>query len=164
MTNQNEVVEAKNEAVVSNEFEFISLEHVLGKKDEELAALAMDTIDAERLGGKLPITALSNAEYKQIKKDCISYVKSGKNGRMQPQVDDDRLMVEAVVAAVHKDTRSNFTFRSQELLQKLGVVSAAAAAEKLLLPGEITRGAMAVQDLSGFSEKADEERREEIKN
>lgn len=165
MADQNKTVE-KNEAVAAgNEFEFISLELVLGKQPEELTALATDTIDAQRLGGKLPITALTNDEFKQIKKDCITYVKApGKGQRMQPQVDDDKLMVEAIVAAVHKDTRSTFTFRSPQLLEKLGVVSAAAAVNQLLLPGEIQRGAIVVQDISGFSEQAEEERKEEIKN
>lgn len=144
--------------------QFVSLEDVLGKNAEELTAVTLGEIDAKKLGGKLPVASFDNKEFSQIKKDCTTYVKSGKNGRMLPEIDEDKLMVEVIVAAVHNDTRSDFTFRNPQLLEKLGVISAAEAAGILLSPGEIQRGAMEVQEISGFNTGAEEERAEEVKN
>lgn len=140
---------------------FVSLDLILGKDSTELLALAMDVVAIEKLG-TVPVTALSNPEYKQIKKDCMSFIKDG--NRTRPDLDDDKLMVEVLIAAVHKDTRSTFTFRSKELLDHLGVTTAAQAVDKLVSPGEIFKSAIVVQDISGFGDKAEEEVKKEVKN
>lgn len=155
------VVNTEKEAVVAGQ-QFVSLELILGKESEELTGLAQDVVTSEKLGN-LPVTALSNPEYKKIKKDCMTFTK-GENGRMVPDLDDDKLMLLVYIEAVHKDTRSNFTFRSKELIAKLGVVTAEQAAEALLSPGEIFKGAIVVQDISGFGDKAEQKAKEEIKN
>ena len=143
---------------------YVSLEEVLGKKAEELKAVVLGEIDASKLGGKLPVTSFDNDVFKQIKKDCTEYRKEGKNGRMIPVIDEDKLMVEVIVAAVHADERSDFTFRSPQLLQKLDVITAGEAAELLLSPGEIARGAQEVQEICGFNGEAAEARAEDVKN
>lgn len=155
-------VEEKEVEVVGGP-QFASLEFVLGKESGELVGLAQDVIEVEKLG-TLPISAISNPEYKVIKKECMSFKKAEKGGRMVPELDEDKLMLAIVIEAVHKDERSNFTFRSKELLAKLGVITAEQAAEAMLSPGEIFKAAIKVQDLSGFGDKAEEEAREEIKN
>lgn len=143
---------------------YLSLEDVLGKKAEELTAVTLGEIDAKKLGGKLPVTSFDNETFKQIKKDCTVFTKDGKNGRLMPTLDEDKLMVEVIVAAVDADTRSDFTFRNAKLLEKVGVISAAEAASLLLSPGEIVRGAQEVQAICGFNSEADEERVAEVKN
>jgi hypothetical protein len=148
--------------MAKNEVTFISLEDVLGKQDDLLTALKQDTIETAKLG-KLPVTQLDNTEYKTIKKDCMSFVK-GPNGRMQPDLDDDKLMLEVVIKAVDKDTRSNFTFADKKLLEKLGVTTATQAAEKLLSPGEIFNAAMIVQEISGFGQNAEAQVKDDVKN
>lgn len=150
---------ANNEAVVENSF--VSLDMILGRDHAELVSLAQDVVESAKLG-KIPVTALDNEEYKTIKKDCMTFKKVG--NRMQPDLDDDKLMVEVLIAAVDKDKRSDFTFRNKELIAKLGVVTATQAAEALLSPGEIFKGAIVVQDISGFGEKAEAEAKKEIKN
>lgn len=155
--------EVNTQAATAVTNDFVSLEFILGKESQELTSLAQDVIEVEKLG-KVPVTALDNPEYKRIKKDCMSMVKDGKSGRMRPELDDDKLMAEVIVEAVHKDTRSNFTFRSKELLAKLGVLTATQALEKLVSPGEIFKAAMIVQDISGFGDKAEEETVKEVKN
>lgn len=157
MTNENKkVAEAVNNG-------FISLEDVLGTDAEVLKSLSQDEIEVAKLGGAIPVTALENPEYKIIKKDCITMVKDNTGG-MKPDVDDDKLMLRVIVKAVDKDTRSTFTFANKQLLDKLGVMTADQAVEKLLSPGEIFKAAMVVQDISGFGNKAKEEAKEEAKN
>ena len=152
----------KNEVVTAvTPLNFVSLDAILGRDSTELLALAMDVVETEKLGN-IPVTALSNPEYKTIKKDCMSFIKDG--NRMRPDIDDDKLMVEVLIAAVDKDTRSDFTFRNKALLEKLGVTTAAQAVDKLVSPGEIFKGAMTVQDISGFGEKAEKEAKDVIKN
>ncbi|MGG3803170.1 phage tail assembly chaperone [Metabacillus fastidiosus] len=161
MTNNTAV---NNEVKTNKKDEFVSLDFALKMSSEALESVVQDTIEARKLGGKLPISSLDNPTYKKVKKDCVKMEPTGKNGRLQPQIDDDKLMVLVVVEAVDRDTRSDFTFKNPQLLEKLGVVSAAAACEKLLDPGEIMKAAMKVQDISGFTEDAAEERAEEVKN
>lgn len=162
MSKEGTAVNVEKEAVVAGGQQFASLEFILGKESHELTGLAQDVVTSEKLGA-LPVTALSNPEYKRIKKDCMTFTK-GDNGRMVPDLDDDKLMLLVYIEAVHKDTRSNFTFRNKELIAKLGVLTAEQAAEALLSPGEIFKGAIVVQDISGFGDKAEQKAKEEIKN
>ncbi|MED3571964.1 phage tail assembly chaperone [Cytobacillus praedii] len=143
--------------------EFISLEDVLGKDVSDLERLKQDVIEVEKLGGQLPITGLTNPEFKQIKKDCKSFVPDGTGG-MRTDVDDDKLMIRVIIKAVDKDKRSSFTFANKQLLEKLGVTTADQAVEKLLSPGEITKAAVKVQDASGFGNAVQKEVKEEVKN
>ena len=122
---------------------FISLEDVLGRDDTELSKLKQGEFDTEKIG-TIPITAIDNKEYKAIKKESMRMVPDGSGG-MYPEVDDDKMMIRVIIAAVDKDERSNFTFANKQLLEKLGVVTADDAVTKLLAPGEILRGATAVQ-------------------
>lgn len=141
---------------------FLSLDDVLGKDAEELSNLKQDTIDIEKLG-EVPVTALDNAEYKTIKKDCMTFV-TDKTGGMKPDIDDDKLMIRVITAAVNKDKRTDFSFANKKLLEKLGVATADQAVEKLLSPGEIFNAAMVVQEISGFGNKAKKQAKEEVKN
>lgn len=142
---------------------YTTLESILSKDAAELAVLKEGEFEAEKLG-VIPFTALENPEFKQAKKDCIKLVPGPEGGARVPEVDDDKLMLKVVVAAVDKDKRSNFTFANKDLLQKLGVVSAEQVVEKLLSPGEIQRFAVAVQEVSGFGPKAQKAREEAVKN
>lgn len=141
---------------------FVSLEQILGTDVEALTAIKEGDYPTEKLG-LLPFQALTQAEYKQAKKDCMKYVKNGKGG-MELDFDDEKLKVRIVALAVDKDKRSSFTFMSKALLEKLGVVTADHAIEKLLSPGEIHNIAMEIQDLSGFGEKAQKDNEEAVKN
>ena len=141
---------------------FISLEDVLGQNTDDLTALKTDDFDTEKLG-TVPVTAVSNPEYKEIKKQCMKMVPTG-DGGMQPDLDDDKLMLLIVLKGIDKDKRSDFTFYDKQLLKKLDVVSGEEAAEKLLSPGEIYSGAMTIQNISGFGKKAQKDREDEVKN
>lgn len=146
---------------------FTTLEDILGKDQAELTALRKGEFETEKLG-TLPFTAIDHAEYKQAKKDCMKMVPDGTGG-MVPDIDEDKLMTKVIIAAVNKDDRSNFTFASKELLKKLqekdpSIVTAEAAATALLLPGEIFKMAMAIQNISGFGPKAKKEVEEAVKN
>lgn len=148
----------------------ISLEEVLGMNQEDLTALKKGTFNAEKLG-TVAFCEIDANEYKTIKKDCMKMVPDpkGNRGAMTPELDDDKLMLKLVVAAVDKeskqpDARSNFTFANKQLLEKLGVVTADSAAMKLLSIGEIYQAAMEIQEVCGFTDKAAAEEAEEIKN
>lgn len=141
---------------------FITLEDVLAKDSAALAELRKGQIESDRLG-TIPVTALEQPEYKQAKRDCIKMVPNGTGG-MVPEIDDDKLMVKVVIAAVDKDQRSNFTFANKALLEKLGVGTAEQAVQKLLYPGEISKAAIVVQELSGFGQKAAKEVTDAVKN
>lgn len=140
---------------------FLTLEDVLGKDVNELTALAKSVYSTEKLGD-IPFTAIDFSEYKQAKKDCMKI--SVEDGVVNTTVDDDKLMVKIILIAVDKDDRSNFTFASKALLEKLGVPTADAVLGKLLSPGEITNFAVAIQDISGFSKKKAKKDAEDIKN
>ncbi|MCM3789422.1 hypothetical protein M3221_13535 [Domibacillus indicus] len=139
----------------NDELFFVSLEDVLGKDPKILTQTKEGVIKAERLGGKIPITSLTPDEHAQIKKDC-TYMDKLPNKRYAPQIDDDKLMIRVIIAAVHKDQRSNFSFKDKSLLKKLGVQTADQAVKELLFPGEITAAAMVVQDISGFDDEAED--------
>lgn len=141
---------------------FINLEDILTKDIEVLTALKQGEVEVEKLGA-IPVTAIDNPEYKQVKKDCMKMVPNGTGG-MYPEVDDDKMMIRVIIAAVDKDKRSNFTFANKQLLEKLGVTTADEAVTKLLSPGEIVNAATDIQELSGFGQKAKKAREEEIKN
>jgi hypothetical protein len=141
---------------------FINLEDILTKEVEVLTALKKNEITAEKLG-LIPVTAIDSPEYKQIKKDCMKMVPNGTGG-MYPEVDDDKMMIRVIIAAVDKDERSNFTFANKQLLDKLGVTTADDAVTKLLSPGEIVNAAADIQDLSGFGQKAKKAQEAEVKN
>ena len=73
-------------------------------------------------------------------------------------------MVKIIILAVDKDTRSNFTFASKALLEKLNVRTADAAVGSLLSPGEIVNFAVAIQNASGFGAKKQKQDADAIKN
>lgn len=148
--------------VSENVKSFLTLEDILGKDAEELRAVAQGEFETEKLG-TVPFTALTYAEYKQAKKDCISYTADGSGG-IKTDIDDDRLMVKVVLTGVDKDERSNFTFANKALLEKLGVVTAEGVIGVLLSPGEIVNFAVAIQNASGFGKKKQKKDSEEIKN
>jgi hypothetical protein len=141
---------------------YISLEEVLSKDTATLTAVAQGEFETEKLGA-VPYTALDHSEYKQIKKDCVKMVPNGTGG-MDPEVDDDKMMVRVIIRAVDKDERSSFTFANKALLEKLGVTTADEAVAKLLSPGEIINFAVAVQNDSGFGQKAKKEAQDKVKN
>lgn len=141
---------------------FVTLEAILGKDQEVLTALKQGEYQTEKLG-LLPFSAVDHDEYKQAKKDCLKMVKDGTGG-MVPDLDDDKLMIKVIVAAVDKDKRSNFTFADKQLIGKLGVITADQAVATLLSPGEIYNLAMEVQTISGFGAKAKANLEEEVKN
>lgn len=140
----------------------ISLEDILGKDTQELNQVKEETFEVEKLG-TVPYSALDHSEYKVCKKDCMKMVPNGTGG-MVPELDDDKLMVKVIIAAVDKDKRSNFTFANKKLLDKLGVVSADQAVDALVAPGEVFRWAVEIQNLSGFGQKAKQQLSEEVKN
>lgn len=51
---------------------FLSLEDILGKSTEELTAEAQGHFATEKIGA-VPFTAISYDDYKQAKKDCVTY-------------------------------------------------------------------------------------------
>jgi hypothetical protein len=157
---------------MANVKKFISLEDILGKDAAELTAIKQGEFEVDKLGD-VPYTAIDSVEYKQIKKDCVKMTPNGTGG-MEPEVDDDKMMARVVIAAVHKDTRSNFTFASKALLDKLTeanakegkppVTTADEAISILLSPGEIINFAVKIQSDSGFGQKAAKETQEAVKN
>jgi len=147
---------------MANAKKYVTLEDILGKDLAELTALAKGEFATEKLG-VIPFTALDHTEYKQAKKDCMKIVPNGTGG-VVPDLDDDKLMLKTIIAAVDKDDRSSFTFANKQLLEKLGVATADAAVAKLLSPGEIFKMAIEIQNISGFGQKAQEELKEAVKN
>lgn len=73
-------------------------------------------------------------------------------------------MEQALRSNVDKDQRSNFTFANGALLKKLGVHTAEGALSILLPPGEIVNFAVAVQNASGFGNKAKKKVKDSVKN
>lgn len=145
---------------------YITLEQILSKDNAVLTAIKQDEFESEKLG-LIPFTALNHDEYKQAKKTCFSFVKTSDG--MVPEMDDDKLMLQVIIAAVGKDTRSDFTFASKKLFDKLKAAGmdvniAEGAVKALLSPGEINRFAIAIQDVSGFGKKAAKKDAEAIKN
>jgi hypothetical protein len=151
---------------------FITLEEILGRDNDALTAVKHGEFETEKLG-LVPYTAIDQPEYKQIKKDCVRMVPNGTGG-MDPEVDDDKMMVRLVIRAVDKDTRSNFTFANKALLEKLTeanakegkppVTTADEAVSILLSPGEIVNFAVSIQNDSGFSQKAKKDTQDKVKN
>jgi hypothetical protein len=141
---------------------FLSLEEILGKDTEELTREAQGHFTTSKLG-TIPFTAISYDDYKQAKKDCVTYEQDD-NGIIQTKVDDDKLMTKIVILAVDKDKRSDFTFANGALLKKLGVFTAEMALGKLLSPGEIVNFAVKVQNASGFGTKKKKQIKESVKN
>lgn len=141
---------------------FLSLEEILGKDTEELTREAQGHFTTSKLG-TIPFTAISYDDYKQAKKDCVTYEQDD-NGVIQTKVDDDKLMTKIVILAVDKDKRSDFTFANGALLKKLGVFTAEMALGKLLSPGEIVNFAVSVQNASGFGTKKKKQVKDSVKN
>lgn len=141
---------------------FLSLEDVLGRDPDEMKAVAQGQYDTEKLG-TVPYSALTYAEYKQAKKDCVKFTPDNSGG-ISTEIDDDRLMVKILLLAVDKDTRSNFTFANKQLLEKFGAATAEALVGILLSPGEIVNFAVAVQNASGFGKKKQKENADAVKN
>lgn len=155
---QEESVENKEEDAPK----FLSLEEILGMDTETLTAEKQGHFQTEKMGA-IPYTAISYDDYKQAKKDCVTYSQDD-NGVIQTKVDDDKLMTKIVILAVDKDKRSNFTFSNGALLSKLGVFTAEGALGKLMAPGEIVNFAVAVQNASGFGNKAKKKVKDSVKN
>lgn len=146
---------------------YASLEMVLGKEAEELTAVEQGEFTTKKLG-VVPYTAIDHKEYKAAKKDCMKMIPNGTGG-MVPDLDDDKLMVKIIIAAVDKDTRTDFTFANEALIKKLqaanpGIVSADQVVTKLLSPGEIYKFAVEVQNASGFGADAKKELKDDVKN
>jgi hypothetical protein len=148
---------------------YASIEDVLAMDTAELVALKEGEFPTEKLG-MVRYTALDHVEYKMCKKDCYHIEADPKApGGVKMDLDEDKLMVRAIIAAVDKDKRSTFTFASKELIAKLqtknpNVITADHVVNMLLSPGEIYDFAVAVQDLSGLGSKVQAETEEEIKN
>lgn len=141
---------------------YLTLKDILGRNKDDLTSVKYDEFETEKLG-VVPFASIDFEENKQIKKDCMRMIPNGTGG-MTPDLDDDKMMIRIIVAAVDKDPRSDFTFANKELLAHLGVTTADEAVQKLLSPGEIYRFAMKVQDASGFTDKAKKEVKEAVKN
>jgi hypothetical protein len=146
---------------------YVSLEDILSRDAEELAELKTGEFQTEKLG-LIPFTALEQSEFKIIKKDARKQVSDGKGGQTI-DVDEDKLAVRSIIAAVDKDKRSSFTFANRELIQKLqqkdsAVTTADDVVSKLLSPGEIYRFANEIEKTSGFSKEAKEETEAAVKN
>lgn len=141
---------------------FLSLDEILGKDTAELTKEAQGHFTASKLGN-IPFTAISYDDYKQAKKDCVTYEQDD-SGVIQTKVDDDKLMTKIVILAVDKDKRSDFTFANGALLKKLGVFTAEMALGKLLSPGEIVNFAVKVQNASGFGTKKKKQVKDSVKN
>lgn len=154
--------EQGNENREENTPKFLSLEEILGKDTEELTREAQGHFTASKLG-TIPFTAISYDDYKQAKKDCVTYDQDD-NGVIHTKVDDDKLMTKIVILAVDKDKRSDFTFANGALLKKLGVFTAEMVLGKLLSPGEIVDFAVKVQDASGFGTKKKKQVKDSVKN
>lgn len=142
---------------------FVDLSKILGTEAAELTALKQGEATSDKLG-TVPFTALNFEKYKEVKKDCMKMVKTKNKGRLVPEMDEDLLMVKVIIAAVDKDTRSEFSFANKALLDHLGVITAVKAVEALLSPGEILHFATEIQEVSGFTAEEDEELEAEIKN
>ena len=147
---------------------YLTLESILGKEADDLTALRRGEFTTAKLG-VVPFCEIKQDEYKQIKKDCTKKVLNEKTHQYEDEIDDDKLMTQLIIKSVDKesqleDARSNFTFANADLLKKLGVITAESAANKLLGIGEIFAGAQEVQEVCGFTEKAQKETAEEIKN
>lgn len=140
----------------------LTLEDILAKGTDELTKLDEGEITVKKLGTVL-FTAVTQDELRKIKNRSKSKIENGTGG-FDFEVDDDKLRVNLVVDAVDKDTRSNFTFASKALLEKLGVTTAAQAVNALMRPGEIFEAAVKIQEASGFGDKAEEENKEAVKN
>lgn len=154
--------ESDDENKEVNAPKFLSLEEILGKDTEELTREAQGQFITSKLG-TIPFTAISYDDYKQAKKDCVTYDQDD-NGVIQTKVDDDKLMTKIVILAVDKDKRSDFTFANGALLKKLGVFTAEMALGKLLSPGEIVNFAVKVQNASGFGTKKKKQVKDSVKN
>lgn len=157
--------DAEDQADVNKETDapkFLNLEDILGMDTAELTAEKQGHFMTEKLGA-IPFTAISYDDYKQAKKDCVTYNQDD-NGVIQTKVDDDKLMTKIIILAVDKDPRSNFTFANGALLRKLGVHTAEGALGKLLSPGEVVNFAVEVQNASGFGTKAKKKVKESVKN
>ena len=141
---------------------YATLEMILGKDNTDLTAVEQGEFTTKKLG-VIPFTAVEHPEYKLAKKDCMKMVPTGTGG-MQPELDDDKLMIKVIIEAVDKDQRSTFTFANKELIKKLGLSTADEVVAKLLSPGEIMRFAMEVQNVSGFGPQAQKELADDVKN
>lgn len=157
---KNDLINDATETVATKPF--LSLEDILGRDNDELKAVPQGEFETEKLG-MVPYSALTYAEYKQAKKDCVKFVPDNSGG-IRTEIDDDRLMVKVVLLGVDKDNRSNFTFANKALLDKLDVVTAEGAVGVLLSPGEVVNFAVAIQNASGFGKKKQKEDSEAIKN
>jgi len=149
------------------EKKYITLAEILTKDDATLTAIKNSEFESVKIGC-IPFSAINHDEYKVAKKSCITYTKV-KGGRMTPEMDDDKLQLLVIIAAVEKDKRSDFTFASKKLFDKLKaagmeVNTAEGAVKALLSPGEIANFAIDVQETSGFGPQAVAEDAEEIKN
>lgn len=143
---------------------FLSLDDILSRDKKELDQLPQGEFWVSRLGGKVPWTTVTQPEYKAAKKGCLN-IKPGKRGQKpEMEFDDDKLKVRLIIEAVDKDTRSDFSFANKQLLDKLGVVTAEQAVDTLVNPGEIHNWAVEIQDAAGFSDSAQEEAADDIKN
>lgn len=143
---------------------FLTLNDILSRETRELDLLPQREFFVEKLQGSICWTTVDQKEYKQAKKGCFIIKPAKKGQKPEMDFDDDKLKVRLIVEAVDKDKRSDFTFASKQLLEKLGLTTAEQAVEKLVSPGEIHNWAMEIQDTAGFSSEAEQEAADDIKN
>ncbi|TVX92224.1 phage tail assembly chaperone [Paenibacillus agilis] len=143
---------------------FLSLDDILTRDTKDLAKLPQGEFFVTKLQGKVPWTTVDQPEYKAAKKGCFKLKPTKKGQKPEMDFDDDKLKIRLIIEVVDKDPRSDFTFASKPLLEKLGVTTAEQAVERLVSPGEIHNWAMEIQETAGFSDEAQEEAAEDIKN
>ena len=141
---------------------FISLDTILDRSNDDIKATSEGEFEIEGLG-LVPYTSVDHDEYKAIKKATTKMVPNGTGG-MHSDVDEDEMMLQLIVEAVHKDKRSTFTFRDKRMLDKFGVTKDTSVVKKIMKPGEVVKFALAIQNASGFGKKAQAEASDAVKN
>lgn len=150
---------------------YATLNDILGLDTDVLTTLETSEFTSKKLG-VIPYTEVEPGEYAGMKKKAYKTKVSGsgrKNQNVEMDFDDELLKVMLIIEAVEKDKRSDFTFASKALIEKLSkkddnVVTAVDVVRKLLSIGEINDWAIDIQDISGITEQAKEEQVEAIKN
>jgi len=130
------------------EKKMVSLDLVLGLKDDEITALPKGEYQTKRLG-LVPLRAITPEELKEVRKDSAVRNKAGQI----TDIDED-LMAALMWTKALDTSRTDFDFGNPELLKKLGVTTKVQVVRKLLLVGEIQMGCLYIKDLSGFSATA----------
>lgn len=139
----------------TNVVKMVSLHDILARPAEELAEIGKGTFTTRKLG-IIPYSAPSANEMGAIQRKCMTLTTVKK--QQQVELDQVRMQILMIIDAVHKDERSDFTFKSPELLAHLqeaepGIVSAEHAVNFLLSVGEINAWATEMQLTMGMTEE-----------